>query len=384
MPRARISLKPERGTGVRPVPTQDGAGVAMMTEPVSEPTPAEAAASILATSKKRKEGLPLMLLEEAAQPSLVNENVVLFKGTANPELADAVAEYLEIPLGAALVTRFSNGETRVKIEENVRGAEVFVVQPTCGNVNDSLMELLIMIDALSRASARSISAVIPYYGYAKQEKKTSGREPISAKLVANLITTAGADRVITIDLHAAAIQGFFDIPVDNLVALPLIANYFQTKGVVDKDLVVVSPDAGGVARASALAERLGAQLAIIFKRRPEPDKADIIEVVGDIAGRTCLVVDDMISTGGTLVRGVETLMEMGAKKVYAAATHAVLAGEAVRLIEESPITELVITDTVPIPTEARGGKFTTLSVAPLLGETIRRNYFNLSVSKLFD
>ena len=329
--------------------------------------------------------LPALLNEEAAQPSLVGENVVLFRGTSNAPLAEAVARHLQIPLGRAMVTRFSNGETRVKIEENVRGAEVFVIQPTCGNVNDSLMELLIMVDALSRASARSICAVIPYYGYAKQEKKTSGREPITAKLVANLITTAGADRVITIDLHAAAIQGFFDIPVDNLVALPILANYFESRGIVDKDLVVVSPDAGGVARARMLAERLGARLAIIFKRRPEPDQADVIEVVGDIAGRTALVVDDMISTGGTLVRGVETLIERGARRVYAAATHAVLAGKAVEIIEKSPIEELVITDTVPMPEEARNSsKFTVLSVASLLGETIRRNYFNLSVSKLFD
>ena len=332
-----------------------------------------------------KSGLPDLMMEEAARPSLMDENLVLFKGTANPGLAEAVARHLGLPLGQAMVTRFSNGETRVKIEENVRGAEVFVIQPTCGNVNDSIMELLIMVDALSRASARSICAVIPYYGYAKQEKKTSGREPISAKLVANLITTAGADRVITIDLHAAAIQGFFDIPVDNLVALPLLANYFQARGIVNSDLVVVSPDAGGVARARGLAERLGARLAIIFKRRPEPDQADVIEVVGEIEGRTALVVDAMISTGGTLVRGVETLIERGVKKVYAAATHAILAGNATRIIENSPIEELVITDTVPLPEEARRlKKLTVLSVAPLLGETIRRNYFNLSVSKLFD
>ena len=224
--------------------------------------------------------------------SAPSHHVMLFHGHSNPALAEAVAKHLEIPLGRALVSRFSNGEIRVKIEENVRGSRVFVIQPTCGNVNDSLMELLIMIDALSRASAYSICAVIPYYGYAKQEKKTSGREPISAKLVANLITTAGADRVITVDLHAAAIQGFFDIPCDNLKALPIIVNHYRDLGLNRENVVVVSPDAGGVARATDLAEHLGAQLAIIFKRRPEPDQTQVIEIVGDIEGKDCIVVDD--------------------------------------------------------------------------------------------
>lgn len=313
-----------------------------------------------------------------------SHHVMLFRGNSNPELACAVANYLNIPLGRALVSRFSNGETRVKIEENVRGARVFVIQPTCGSVNDSLMELLIMIDALSRASAHSICAVIPYYGYAKQEKKTSGREPISAKLVANLITTAGADRVITVDLHAAAIQGFFDIPVDNLKALPIIADHYRAKGIVDDNLVVVSPDAGGVARATDLTERLGAKLAIIFKRRPEPDQAEVIEVVGDIRGKTCVVVDDMISTGMTLVRGVETLIARGAKKVYAAATHSIMAGNALKIIEDSPIEELIVTDTIPLPSEVQKiSKLKVLSLAPLLGEAISRTHFNQSVSELF-
>ena len=266
----------------------------------------------------------------------------------------------------------------------MRGARVFVIQPTCGNVNDTLMELLIMIDALKRASAHQICAVIPYYGYAKQEKKTSGREPITAKLVANLITTAGADRIITCDLHAAAIQGFFDIPVDNLSALPIIAEHYLNKNIPKENLVVVSPDAGGVARATKLAERLGAKLAIIFKRRPEPDKLDVIDIVGDIKGKTCIVVDDMISTGGTLVKGVETLIEHGAKKVYTAATHAIFAENAVQIIKDSPIEELIVTDTIPISEEAKSmGKLKVLSLAPLLGETIRRTHFNLSVSELF-
>ena len=299
-------------------------------------------------------------------------------------MAKAVADYLQIPLGKAMVTTFANKEIREKIEENVRGARVFVIQPTCGNVNDTLMEVLIMIDALKRASAHQICAVIPYYGYAKQEKKTSGREPITAKLVANLITTAGADRIITCDLHAAAIQGFFDIPVDNLSALPIIAEHYLNKNIPKENLVVVSPDAGGVARATKLAERLGAKLAIIFKRRPEPDKLDVIDIVGDIKGKTCIVVDDMISTGGTLVKGVETLIEHGAKKVYTAATHAIFAENAVQIIKDSPIEELIVTDTIPISEEAKSmGKLKVLSLAPLLGETIRRTHFNLSVSELF-
>ncbi|HBM96501.1 TPA: hypothetical protein DD394_03070 [bacterium UBP9_UBA11836] len=320
-------------------------------------------------------------LDSVFQPT---HHVKLFHGNSNPGLAKAVADYLQIPLGKAMVTTFANKEIREKIEENVRGARVFVIQPTCGNVNDTLMELLIMIDALKRASAHQICAVIPYYGYAKQEKKTSGREPITAKLVANLITTAGADRIITCDLHAAAIQGFFDIPVDNLSALPIIAEHYLKKNIPKKNLVVVSPDAGGVARATKLAERLGAKLAIIFKRRPEPDKLDVIDIVGDIKGKTCIVVDDMISTGGTLVKGVETLIEHGAKKVYTAATHAIFAENAVQIIKDSPIEELIVTDTIPISEEAKSmDKLKVLSLAPLLGETIRRTHFNLSVSELF-
>ncbi|MGM9998464.1 MAG: ribose-phosphate diphosphokinase [Candidatus Bruticola sp.] len=320
-------------------------------------------------------------LDSVFQPT---HHVKLFHGTSNPELAEAVADYLNIPLGKAMVTTFANKEIREKIEENVRGARVFVIQPTCGNVNDTLMELLIMIDALKRASAHQICAVIPYYGYAKQEKKTSGREPITAKLVANLITTAGADRIITCDLHAAAIQGFFDIPVDNLSALPIIAEHYLNKNIPKENLVVVSPDAGGVARATKLAERLGAKLAIIFKRRPEPDKLDVIDIVGDIKNKTCIVVDDMISTGGTLVKGVETLIEHGAERVYAAATHAIFAEDAVQIIKDSPIEELIVTDTIPISEEAKSmSKLKVLSLAPLLGETIRRTHFNLSVSELF-
>ncbi|MCE7873139.1 ribose-phosphate pyrophosphokinase [bacterium CPR1] len=325
----------------------------------------------------------MLVLEEAAQPTLENENIVLFTGNANPRLAQSIARYLGLPLGSALVGRFTNGETRVRIEENVRGAEAYVIQPTCGNVNDTLMELLIMIDALSRASARTITAVIPYFGYARQERKTSGREPITAKLVSNLITTAGADRVVTVDLHAGAIQGFFDIPVDNLYAMPILVEYFHRKNLKREELVVVSPDAGGVNRARAYAERLDCGLAIIFKRRPEPDKAEVTEIVGEIEGRTCLIIDDIISTGGTLSAAVDTLLNLGAREVYAAATHPVLAGDAINIIESSRVKELVVTDTIPVPSSARQGKITVLSVDALLGEAIRRNYFNLSVSKLF-
>lgn len=325
----------------------------------------------------------MLVLESHEIPTLEGENMVIFTGNSNPQLAAAIASYLEVPLGKALVKNFSNSETRVQIDENVRGAEVFVVQPTCGNVNDSLMELLILCDALTRSSAKSITVIVPYYGYSRQEKKTTGREPITAKLVANLITVAGADRVITIDLHAAAIQGFFDIPVDNLMAMPIVVEYFRHKGIPKDDLVVVSPDAGGVSRARIFAERLGCGLAIIFKRRPRPEAVELMDFVGEIEGKTALIVDDIISTGGTLLKAVEMLKEKGAARVFAATTHGLFAGDAIEAIQASSLEEVIVTDTVPIPAEARQGKVTVLSVAPLLGEAIRRNYFHLSVSKLF-
>lgn len=308
----------------------------------------------------------------------------LFTGNANPELADEIAKYLGIGLGNAIVGRFANSEIQVKVEENVRGQNVFVIQPTCAPVNDNLMELLIIIDALRRASANRITAVIPYYGYAKQEKKTSGREPITARLIANLITVAGADRVITIDLHAGAIQGFFDIPLDHLIALPLLADYFKKKGFKNHDTVVVSPDAGGVARARTFAERLGSTLAIIFKRRPRPDVSEVIEVVGEVKGMRALIIDDMISTGGTLAAAADILIQRGASEIYACGTHAVFAQNAVPLLEKSAIRELVVTDTIPVPAQAlKSGKIKILSIAPLLGEAIRRIHTNQSVSELF-
>lgn len=312
------------------------------------------------------------------------ETVHLFTGNANPLLAEEIARYLNVAMGKAVVSRFANGEIQVKIEENVRGRDVFVVQSTCNPVNDNLMELLIMIDALRRASANTITAVVPYYGYAKQEKKTAGREPISARLVANLITVAGANRVITIDLHAGAIQGFFDIPLDNLIALPSLARYFSEKHFNNSSTVVVSPDAGGVARARTFAERLGASLAIIFKRRPRPDVSEVIEVVGEVKGKRALIIDDMISTGGTLVSGAQLLMERGASEIFACGTHPVFAKGAIELIENSPLKELVVTNTIPIPLSVlRMEKIKVLSVAPLLGEAIRRISQNRSVSELF-
>lgn len=314
--------------------------------------------------------------------SLKGENIRIFSGNSNKALAKNICNYLDISLANALVDKFLNEETKVKIEESVRGQDVYIIQTICKPVNDNLMELLIMIDALSRASAKQITAVIPLYGYAKQEKKTTGREPISAKLVANLITVAGADRVVTIDLHAAAIQGFFDIPVDNLYAMPIMEDYFKKSELSSKDIVVVSPDAGGVARARAFAEKINAPMAVIFKKRPKPDETSVMEIVGNVKGRDVLIFDDMISTGGTLVKSAQALTERGAKKIYAYATHPIFAANTMKLLEDSPIEELVVTDTIPFKNTS--GKIKVLSVAPLLGEAIRRNHFNLSVSKLFE
>jgi len=322
--------------------------------------------------------------EEPSKYSLKDEDIKIFTGNSNKELAEDIANHLEVPLSNAVVDRFKNGEIKVKIEESVRGFEVFVIQSMCCPINDNIMELLIMCDALERASATSVNVVVPYFGYAKQEKKTAGREPISAKLIANIMTVAGTSRVITMDLHAAAIQGFFDIPVDNLYALPLFVHYYKQRELQGKDIVVVSPDAGGVARARVFAEKLGSTMAIIFKRRPEPDKNEIIEMVGDVKGKKAIIIDDMISTGGTLVKGAEKLIEKGAKEIYACATHPILADDAIEKIDNSPINEIAITDTIPIPDYALEGKFVKISVASTFGEAIRRNYFNLSVSKLFD
>jgi ribose-phosphate pyrophosphokinase len=305
----------------------------------------------------------------------------VFSGQANRGLAEEIMRFLGMPLGRAAVGEFKNGETRVRLEENVRGSDVFVIQSMQPPVNQNLMELLIMIDAVRRASAQRITAVIPYYGYARQEKKTAGREPISAKLVANLLVTAGAQRILTVDLHAPAIEGFFDIPVDHLRAEPILAGYFR--GLEVEDLVVVSPDAGGVARAEDFRIRAGGGLAIIAKKRPQTDRPEVIEMVGDVAGKTAVIVDDMISTGGTLVEAAELLMQRGAREVYACAVHALFADEAIKKIRDCGIRKAIVTDTVPLAECRRDSVVEVLSVAPLLAEAIMRIHKDLSISALF-
>jgi ribose-phosphate pyrophosphokinase len=313
---------------------------------------------------------------------------LLFAGNSNPGLAKEIATRMETRVGSALVDKFRNEECRIEIRENVRGAEVFVIQSICKapngqTVNDSLMELLLMVDALSRASAYRISAVVPYYGYAKQDKKTKGREPISAKLVANLMATAGAKRLVTLDLHAAQIQGFFDIPVDNLEATPTLCSYLKQQGLEGNKIVVVSPDAGGVARAEKFAKRLRSTLAIVFKRRPEPDVSEVTEIVGEVDGKVAVVVDDMISTGGTLAKAAEALMRRGAIKVVTCATHGIFAGDAVRVLNDSPIEKIIVTNTLPNVEGELGEKFKVLSIAQILADAIKRITANRSVSELF-
>ena len=289
--------------------------------------------------------------------------------------------FLGAPLGRATVGQFKNGETCVKLDENVRGSDVFVIQSMQAPVNHHLMELLIMIDAVRRSSAARITAVIPYYGYARQEKKMSGREPISAKLVANLLVTAGAQRILTFDLHAPAIEGFFDIPVDHLRAAPLLAEYFRQLAL--ENVVVVSPDAGGVARAEDFRIRIGADLAIVAKKRPQADRPEVIEMVGDVAGKTAVIVDDMIGTGGTLVEATATLLERGAREVYACAVHPLFTDGAPRKMRESGVRRAIVTDTVPLHDGERDSAVEVLSVAPLLAEAIMRIHKDLSISALF-
>jgi ribose-phosphate pyrophosphokinase len=307
----------------------------------------------------------------------------IFSGNAHPALAQAIADELNTPLGEIVVKQFSDGEVFVKIDESARGQDIFLVQPTCAPVNDNLMELLIMIDAFRRASAHRITVVLPYYGYARQDKKVKPREPITARLVANLITTAGASRVLCVDLHAGQIQGFFDLPVDHLYAGPLIAEYLTSVGLHNGNTVVVSPDVGGVARARALAEHLKTPIAIIAKRRPEPNKVEIMEIIGDVEGKVCVMVDDMIDTGGSIVQGAEALMERGAEAVHACCTHAILSGKAVERIHCSPLRSLVVTDTIPLSPEKQIAKIKVLSVASLLADAIQRIHADNSVSELF-
>ncbi|MBX6422119.1 ribose-phosphate pyrophosphokinase [Thermosulfurimonas sp. F29] len=307
----------------------------------------------------------------------------IFSGTSNPELARKICEYLAVPLGAMEIRRFSDGEIFVEIKENVRGADVFVVQSTCTPVNEHLMELLIIIDALRRASARRITAVIPYYGYARQDRKTAPRTPITAKLVANLLTVAGARRVLTMDLHAGQIQGFFDIPVDHLFAAPVLLDYLRDtfRG---EELVIVSPDAGGVERARAYAKRLDAGIAIVDKRRPGPNQSEVMHVVGEVKGKVAIILDDMVDTAGTMCKAAEAIKERGAKEVHGMATHPVLSGPAVERIRKSSLKSLVVTDTIPLREEAKEiKKIKVLSVARLLGEAIRRIHADDSVSSLF-
>ena len=306
----------------------------------------------------------------------------IFTGNSHPELAEEIAGIMVKPLGKATVTKFSDGEISVNIWETVRGLDVYIVQSTCNPVNDNLMELLIMIDAMKRASAGRINAIIPYYGYARQDRKAKARDPITAKLVADLIMAAGADRVLTMDLHANQIQGYFDIPVDHLLGMPILAKYFQERHM--DDLVVVSPDHGSVTRARNLAQYLNCPIAIIDKRRPEPNKSEIMNIIGNIEDKNCIIVDDMIDTAGTICNAANAIKDLGAKSVRAAATHPVLSGPAVERLESSAIEELVLLNTVPLPVEKRLTKMTFLSVAPLFAEAMTRVFTNGSISVLFD
>jgi ribose-phosphate pyrophosphokinase len=305
----------------------------------------------------------------------------LFSGNANRALADEIAQYLRVPMGNADVDRFSDGEVFIQINENVRGADVFVIQPTCPPVNDTLMELLVMIDALKRASARRITAVLPYYGYGRQDRKVQPRVPITAKLVADLLTAAGVDRVIALDLHAGQIQGFFNIPVDHLYAAPVIIDYLGKKDLHDP--VIVSPDAGGVERARAIAKRLKAGLAIIDKRRDGPNVAVFMHLIGDVKGKDTVIIDDMIDTGGTIVQAVGALEREGARRILACGVHPVLSGPAIERMRTSPLEEVIVTNTIPVDERKRATRVTVLSVAPLLGEAIRRIHDEESVSTLF-
>ncbi len=306
----------------------------------------------------------------------------LFGGTSNPELTREVCDYLGIEPGKIAAKTFSDGETQVEIHENIRGGDVFVLQSTSTPVNDNLMQLLIMMDALRRASAERITAIIPYYGYGRQDRKVKPRVPISAKLVADLITTAGAHRVVSMDLHAGQIQGYFNIPVDNLFAAPLLLKYIRTH--FEDDLVIVSPDAGGVERARAFAKRLEATLAIIDKRRDAPNIAEAMNIIGEVKGKTAVILDDMVDTAGTLTQAAAALKEKGASKIYACCTHPVLSGASIEKIEASPIDSLVVTNTIPLNEKAQKcSKLIVLSVSELLGETIKRIYNSNSVSTLF-
>ncbi|MGE0200264.1 MAG: ribose-phosphate diphosphokinase [Candidatus Melainabacteria bacterium] len=310
-------------------------------------------------------------------------NVRLFAGRANPRLAEDIAAYLGVPLSPVAIKNFSDGELYVQIQESVRGHDAYVIQPTCGPVNENLMELLMILDALKRASANTITAVIPYFGYARQDRKSLGREPISAKLVADLITTAGADRVLAMDLHTGQLQGFFNILVDHLFATPALLNYIQNKNL--SDIVVVSPDAGGVERARVYAKKLNAGLAIIDKRRSAHNVAEVLHIIGEVKGKTAILVDDMIDTAGTITSAAKMLLDEGAREVYALAAHAVFSGPAVDRLRDSVFTEVIVTNSIPLKAEAQSvDKIVQLSVAPILGEAIGRIHDRQSVSSMFE
>ncbi len=312
----------------------------------------------------------------------MKNNLLIFSGNANKKLSEDICKFLKVKLADASLDRFSDGEIRVKINENVRGHDVFVVQPTCSPSNENLMELLIMIDALRRASAQRITAVLPYFGYARQDRKDQPRVPITAKLVANLLTTAGADRVLTIDLHAGQIQGFFDIPLDHLFAFTILTEYIK-KLKLNNELVIVSPDVGGIKTARAYAKRLKCSLAIVDKRRVNDKEAEVMHIMGDVKGKHAVITDDMVATAGSLVEAVEAIKKAGAKDVYAAITHPVLCGPAIERLKKSKLKELVVTDTIPLSKEKKLKNIKVLSVASLLGEAIKRIHEEASISVLF-
>ena len=306
----------------------------------------------------------------------------IFTGNAHPALAQEICDYIGVPLGKAVCGRFNNGEIQVMVNESVRGKDVFIIQPTGAPVNDNLMELLIMVDAMKRASARHITVIVPYYGYARQDRKTRGREPISAKLVADLMSTAGVTRVVTMDLHAGQIQGFFDVPVDHLMSTSILAKYIKSMKL--ENLTIVSPDLGGVTRARELADRLGAPIAIIEKRRPEPGVAKVMNIIGTVKDRSCVLVDDIVDTAGSLCEGAKALEKAGAMGVYAAVCHPVLTDPATERIKNSCLKQLIVTNSLPIEDYKKQTKLKVLSVAPLLGEAIMRIFHDASVSSLFD
>ncbi len=311
-------------------------------------------------------------------------NLKLFSGNAHPELAEKIGEYLGVALGHLTCKTFSDGETQVQVNESARGMDVFLLQPTCSPANENIMELLIMLDAFRRASARRVTVVLSYYGYARQDKKIKPREPVTARLIADLITMAGANRILTVDLHAEQIQGFFNVPVDHLYMGPVIGRYLLDEGYDEQDVVVVSPDVGGVQRARSLAEILGKPLAIIAKRRPEPGKVDIMEIIGDVKGKLAIMIDDIIDTAGSVMQGAEALLKRGAREIVVTGTHAVFSGNAAINLQEGPVKRVIVTDTIPIDNRKRFPKLTILPCAPVLGEAIRRIHLDQSISTMFD